>query len=496
MPFVSTRGAERVSAPEAIVRGIAPDGGLYVPLQLPKLTRQDFEALAESDYPSRAAYTLNAVLDGFSMEELLPMAQAAYARFDTPAVAPIHDLKDGRFVLELFHGPTLAFKDMALQFLPYLLTASTKKQGETKEIAILTATSGDTGKAALEGFRDVAGTSVTVFYPLGGVSAVQEKQMVTSEGKNVHVVSVRGNFDDAQTGVKKLFGDPDFRQKMAAMGKTLSSANSINLGRLAPQVAYYLSACAELLKRGKITWETGLNICVPTGNFGNILAAWYAKRMGAPIKKLICASNKNDVLTDFINTGVYDRRREFHKTISPSMDILISSNLERFLWELADGDSETVRGWMDLLKREGRYEISESQKETLKTAFFGGFADDAATRETIRALWESEQYLTDPHTGVAVRVSEDYRKETGDAAPLLIVSTASPYKFAADVAEAIGVEIVGDAFAAAAALEKKTGVKAPEAVLALKDMPALHTRACDKEAMGEAVLAGYGGQQA
>ena len=493
MPFVSTRGAEHVSAPEAIVRGIAPDGGLYVPLELPRLSRRDFDALAQMDYPARAAYTLNALLDGFTQEELLPMAKDAYARFDDPAVAPIRELRDGRYVLELFHGPTLAFKDMALQFLPRLLTASAKKQGETKEIAILTATSGDTGKAALEGFRDVAGTSVTVFYPLGGVSAVQEKQMVTSQGKNVHVVSVRGNFDDAQTGVKKLFGDPDFQKKMEEMGKTLSSANSINLGRLAPQVAYYLSACAELLRRGKITWDEGLNVCVPTGNFGNILAAWYAKRMGAPIKKLICASNKNDVLTDFINTGVYDRRREFHKTISPSMDILISSNLERFLWELAGGDPGAVRGWMDALRQNGVYEISEGQKETLRAAFYGGFADDAATRQTIRALWETEGYLTDPHTGVAMRVSQGYRAETKDSAPMLIVSTASPYKFAADVADAIQVKTEGDAFAAAAALEKKTGVKAPEAVLKLRDMPVLHTRVCEKDAMGEAVLAGYRG---
>ncbi|MBR6185640.1 MAG: threonine synthase [Clostridia bacterium] len=496
MPFVSTRGTEQISAPEAIVRGIAPDGGLYVPLKLPKLSREDFDALAQMDYPARAAYTLDAVLDGFTLEELLPMAKDAYARFDDPAVAPIRELKDGRSVLELFHGPTLAFKDMALQFLPRLLTASAFKRGESKEIAILTATSGDTGKAALEGFKDVKGTSVTVFYPLGGVSAVQEKQMVTSEGKNVHVIAVKGNFDDAQTGVKTLFGDPAFQRKMDALGKTLSSANSINLGRLAPQVAYYLSACAELLRRGKIAWETGLNVCVPTGNFGNILAAWYARRMGAPIKKLICASNRNDVLTDFINTGVYDRRREFHKTISPSMDILISSNLERFLWELAEGDPAAVRGWMDQLKRDGAYEISGRQKEMLKDAFYGGFADDAATRKTIRDIWETEQYLTDPHTGVAMRVAQDYRDKTGDQTPLLIVSTASPYKFAADVAEAIGAEVKGDAFAAAAALEKKTGVKAPAAVLALKDMPVLHTLVCDKERMGEAVLAGFDGQQA
>ena len=492
MPFISTRGAEMVSAPEAIVRGIAPDGGLYAPVSLPRLTKTDFEALAKMDYAARAAHTLALLLDGFTEEELLPMAKSAYSRFDDSAIAPVKELKDSRFVLELFHGPTLAFKDMALQFLPWLMTASARKQGETREIAILTATSGDTGKAALEGFQDVPGTSVTVFYPQGGVSAVQEKQMVTSQGKNVHVCAVRGNFDDAQTGVKTLFGDPDFSAKMNALGKTLSSANSINLGRLAPQVAYYLSACAVLLDEGKIDWETGVNVCVPTGNFGNILAGWYAKRMGAPIKKLICSSNRNDVLTDFIRTGVYDRVRPFHKTISPSMDILISSNLERFLLELAQGDTAQVNTWMGELKEKGRYEITDTQKALLNEAFYGGFADDEATKQTIARLWNDEHCLTDPHTGVAMDVAEQYRHETGDReTPLLIVSTASPYKFAADVAEAIEIKVEGDAFAAAQALENATGVKAPKAVLALKDMPVLHTRVCDKDKMGEAVLAGF-----
>ena len=491
MPFISTRGAEQVSAPEAIVRGIAPDGGLYAPVSLPRLTKEDFAALAGMDYASRAAHTLALLLDGFTEEELLPMARAAYSRFDCDKIAPVKALERNRYVLELFHGPTLAFKDMALQFLPWLMTASARKQGENREIAILTATSGDTGKAALEGFQDVPGTSVTVFYPQGGVSAVQEKQMVTSQGKNVHVCAVKGNFDDAQTGVKTLFGDPAFIEKMNALGKTLSSANSINLGRLAPQVAYYLSACAELLAQGNINWETGLNVCVPTGNFGNILAAWYAKRMGAPIKKLICASNRNDVLTDFIRTGIYDRVRPFHKTISPSMDILISSNLERFLLELAQGDTAQVNAWMKELKEQGRYEITDAQKAQLADAFFGGFADDEATKKEIAALWREEHYLTDPHTGVAMEVGEQYRRETGDETPMLIVSTASPYKFAADVAQALSVEVNGDAFAAAQALEAATQVKAPKAVLALKDMPVLHTRVCEKDKMGQAVLEGF-----
>ncbi len=496
MPFISTRGAEAVSAPQAIVRGIAADGGLYVPLSLPRLDRADFEAFARMDYPSRAARTLALTLDGFTEEELLPMAREAYARFDDPAIAPVKALGEGRFVLELFHGPTLAFKDMALQFLPRLLTASARKEGESREIAILTATSGDTGKAALEGFRDVPGTSVTVFYPQGGVSAVQEKQMVTSQGKNVHVAAVRGNFDDAQTGVKTLFGDPAFREQMNRRGKTLSSANSINLGRLAPQIAYYLSACAELLQSGAVDWEKGLNVCVPTGNFGNILAAWYARRMGAPIKKLICASNRNDVLTDFIRTGVYNRRRPFHKTISPSMDILISSNLERFLLELAQGDTAQVRGWMEQLKSEGRYKISEEQKELLSSVFYGGCAGDDRTSEAIARYWKEEKYLLDPHTAVAAAVAGDYRRGTGDDTPLLIVSTASPFKFAADVAQAIGVEVRGDAFDAGLALEQATNVKAPNAIIALKSMPVLHSRVCDKEKMGEAVLAEFDGPQA
>ncbi|MBE5783599.1 MAG: threonine synthase [Clostridiales bacterium] len=491
MPFVSTRGAEAISAPEAIVRGIAPDGGLYAPLSLPHLTKADFTRLASMDYAARAAWTLALLLDGFSEEELVPMAKAAYARFDDPEVAPVKELQGGRHVLELFHGPTMAFKDMALQMLPWLMTASAQKQGENREIAILTATSGDTGKAALEGFMDVPGTSVTVFYPLGGVSAVQEKQMVTSQGKNVHVVAVHGNFDDAQTGVKTLFGDPAFIEKMNAMGKTLSSANSINLGRLAPQVAYYLSACADLLARDEITWDEGLNVCVPTGNFGNILAAWYAKRMGAPIRKLICASNKNDVLSDFIRTGVYDRRRDFHKTISPSMDILISSNLERFLLELTDGNCARVRSWMHSLSEDGVYDIGEENLKKLQKIFYGGYADDQRTAATIRKAWEEEKYLLDPHTAVAACVAEDYRLDTGDQAPMLIVSTASPYKFASDVADALQVKVEGDAFEAAHALEAATGVKAPRQVAELKNMPVLHTRVCDKEKMGKAVLAGF-----
>lgn len=492
MLYRSTRGAETITAPAAIVRGIAPDGGLYVPLSLPHLERAEIEAFAAMDYPHRAAKTLSLLLEGLSYEELLPMAQAAYARFDDPAVAPVQTLGEKRFVLELFHGPTLAFKDMALQMLPWLLTASAKKCGEEREIAILTATSGDTGKAALEGFMDVPGTSVTVFYPLGGVSAVQERQMVTAPGRNVHVMAVKGNFDDAQTGVKRLFADTAFLRKMNAEGKTLSSANSINLGRLAPQVAYYLSACADLLKKGAIDWETGVNVCVPTGNFGNILAAWYAKRMGAPIARLICASNRNDVLTDFIRTGVYDRRRPFHKTVSPSMDILISSNLERFLFELAEGDREQVCAWMRALNDEGVYDIGDANRLKLRETFACGCADDEETAAAIRKTFRQDSYLADTHTAVGLSVADAYRTETGDGATLLIVSTASPYKFAGDVAKALGLIVPADAFGAAEVLEKETGVQAPAQVAALRSLPVLHTRVCEKDEMGDAVLAGYG----
>ena len=483
MPFISTRGAEAVSAPEAIVRGIAPDGGLYAPVSLPRLERADFELVSKMDYPARAAYTLSLLLDGFSREELLEMAKAAYARFDTPKVAPISELKDRTYVLELFHGPTLAFKDMALQFLPRLLTASAKKQGEQREIAILTATSGDTGKAALEGFQDVPGTSVTVFYPLGGVSAVQEKQMVTSRGKNVHVVAVKGNFDDAQTGVKTLFGAPEFIQKMNAQGKTLSSANSINLGRLAPQVAYYLSACADLLAQGKIDWETGLNVCVPTGNFGNILAAWYAKRMGLPVKKLICASNRNDVLTEFIRTGVYNKNRQFYTTVSPSMDILVSSNLERLLFELSGKDDVLVASYMDALFTKGIYTVTDAIKEAVSDEFACGCCSEEETKATIADVMKKYGYLIDTHTAVAAAVLEKYRNETGDMTPAVVVSTASPYKFSSAVLSALGQPTDMDGFEQIELLSSVTGTRAPAPLASLKGRPVRFEGSVEKEDM-------------
>ncbi len=486
MSYISTRGGGVVSAPEAILRGIAPDGGLYVPLSLPVLSSERLLALARGSYPECVAETLALLLDGYSYDELLPMARAAYAGFDDRRVVPLVPLAGDRQVLELYHGPTLAFKDMALQMLPHLMAAAARKRGETREIAILTATSGDTGKAALEAFRDAPGTSVTVFYPEHGVGVLQEMQMKTSPGRNVRVFAVRGNFDDAQTGVKRLFGDKAFNDQMNASGRVLSSANSINLGRLAPQVAYYLYACAHMLLCGAANAETGIAVAVPTGNFGNILAAWYARRMGAPIRKLICASNRNHVLTDFIRTGVYDRNRDFHRTLSPSMDILIASNLERFLYEIAGG-APTLNEWMDGLKTSGRYDIGQDRRERLQSVFYGGYADDERTADTIRETFDRENYLLDPHTAVAAAVAEDYRRETGDARPLLIAATASPFKFAPDVARALGAE-TGDPFMAADALSCLTGRPCPPALAELQALPVLHRSVCDQADMGRAAL--------
>ena len=484
MQYVSTRGASAVTAAEAIVRGIAPDGGLYVPMSLPRFSMEEVRALSALSYPERAARVLAALLPDFSFDELLTMAKEAYARFEDGSPAPLRPLKNGVYVLELFHGPTMAFKDMALQMLPRLMRAAALKTGEKREIAILTATSGDTGKAALEGFADAEGTSVTVFYPLGGVSRIQERQMVTSRGRNTHVIAVRGNFDDAQTGVKKLFRDLDFIEAMGREGRVLSSANSINLGRLAPQVAYYFSACADLIAKSLIDEDHLLDVCVPTGNFGNILACWYAKRMGAPIGRLICASNANDVLTEFLTTGVYDRRREFKKTISPSMDILISSNLERLLWEI--GGTDKVCLWMRKLTEEGVFRLTEEELAILQAQFLCGCCDDDGTRKEIRTVWQEDGYVMDPHTAVASSV---LRATAGRSAASLLVSTASPFKFGPDVCEALGIACNdGDAFAAAELLKEKCGLTIPAPLSELKGLPVRHDRVCDKENMGEAVL--------
>jgi len=491
MSFFSTRGESCVTASQAILRGIAPDGGLYVPAMFQAVQPERLTSLMEMSYEQRAVAVLKRFLEDFSLKEIEDSVRAAYSRerFTAPEVAPVRQLDSATWSLELFHGPTLAFKDMALQLLPHLLKLSAEKNGEDREICILVATSGDTGKAALEGFRDVPGTSCTVFYPLDGVSDVQRLQMVTTGGNNTHVIAVRGNFDDAQTGVKELFGSESFREEMAAKGRTLSSANSINLGRLVPQVVYYFSAYAELLKTNAISAGEPVNFCVPTGNFGDILAGYYARCMGLPVNKLICASNRNNVLTDFFNTGIYSTHRTFFKTISPSMDILVSSNLERLLYEAADRDGTLIRTWMTQLKESGSYSVGEQRRDWLLDTFWGDCADNKDTLGEIRKRWEQDHYLMDPHTAVAGHVLREYRRKTGDDTPSVIVSTASPYKFAADVLSALtGGNAGGDPFSASEEIQKLTGIPMPEQVRKLRELQVRHTAECDKDKMGQAVL--------
>ncbi len=496
MSFFSTRGGTVVTASQAILRGLAPDGGLYVPTIFPTVTLQQISHMSDMPYEQRAAVILERYLEDYSMKEITGAVQAAYSRerFDDPAVAPVRKLDASTWVMELFHGPTLAFKDMALQLLPHLTRLAAEKNGETKEVSILVATSGDTGKAALEGFRDVAGTSCTVFYPLEGVSDIQKLQMVTTGGNNTHVIAVRGNFDDAQTGVKELFASEAFIRAMAEKGKVLSSANSINFGRLAPQIVYYFSAYADLISQGAIRPGEAVNFCVPTGNFGNILAGFYARNMGLPVNRLICASNRNKVLTDFFHDGRYSVLRTFFKTISPSMDILVSSNLERLLYEAADRDGELVTTWMNQLKVSGSYSVGEQRREWLADVFWGECADNKDTLIEIRKRFLEDHYLMDPHTAVGGHVLRQYRLATNDPTPTVLLSTASPYKFAADVLRGIaGMDAAEgkDAFACSEELEKLTGVPMPAQVRALKDLPVRHTAVCDRDAMGPAVLKAF-----
>lgn len=442
MDYISTRGGDaRFSAAMAIKQGIAPDGGLLVPAEIPSLSMEEIEAMANMDYQARALQILSLYLTDYTRSELREYLAEAYGedRF-APEPAPLVQLNkynDSEYILELWHGPTAAFKDIALQLLPHLMTAAIRKTGEKARVCILTATSGDTGKAALEGFRDVDGTSVIVFYPSQGVSEAQRLQMVTQEGANCHVIAVEGSFDDAQNGVKAIFNDQELAEQLYSQGVLLSSANSINWGRLVPQIVYYFSAYADLLKRQKITAGEKINLVVPTGNFGNILAGWYARRMGLPINKLICASNKNKVLSDFIRNGHYDRRREFFKTNSPSMDILISSNLERLLFELANHDSKRLSNWMEELTASGHYQIDPSTLRSLQEVFVGGFADEAGTLKTIREIYDRCDHLIDTHTAVGFNVYGRYAARSGDETKTVFVSTASPFKFSGSVSDAI-----------------------------------------------------------
>lgn len=460
MKYQSTRGSRNTkTAAQAVIQGIAEDRGLYVPEQIPAFPGK-IEDMVGKPYKEVAFKIIKAFFDDYTDEEMQHCVDGAYdSKFEAEDVVPVVEA-GGAYFLELYHGRTAAFKDMALSILPYLLTTAMKKENEDKKICILTATSGDTGKAALEGFADVPGTEIIVFFPNQGVSEVQERQMITQEGDNTHVFAIKGNFDDAQTGVKKIFNDSDFAEKLAGMGCKLSSANSINIGRLVPQVAYYVYGYAKLIERGVIKAGDKVNIVVPTGNFGNILAAYYAGQMGIPVNRFICASNKNRVLTDFFENSEYDINRDFYLTNSPSMDILISSNLERLLYHLSGNDGDEIKSLMDALENEKHYKVSDKIREGMKD-FCGGSATVEETNETIGQMYDEHRYLMDTHTAVAYKVYKDYVEKTGDETPTLIASTASAYKFAESVAQAIGLAKEDNGFEYVKAVEAATGVKVP-----------------------------------
>jgi threonine synthase len=485
MLYRSTRGnCANVSSAEAIKRGLAADGGLFVPEKVVTFDNEQILEMSEMTYQERALNILEGYLDDYTLSELKDCVSQAYTaqKFESESIAPLYKLYDSVNVLELWHGPTSAFKDMALQILPHFLVKALQKTGEKEEIVILVATSGDTGKAALEGFKDVKGTKIIVFFPSQGVSEVQRMQMVTQEGGNVYSIAVNGNFDDAQNGVKRIFGDEDISTLMQENGYKFSSANSINWGRLVPQIVYYFSAYADMLKNKEINIGEKINFVVPTGNFGNILAAYYAMQMGLPINKLICASNDNNVLTDFINSGVYDRNREFKKTLSPSMDILISSNLERLLYLVTDGDSEMIRNWMSKLRNEGLYEIDQDVKKKIQKIFWAGYSNDNDTLKTIESVYQETGYVLDTHTAVAVDVYDKYVISTSDVTKAVIVSTASPFKFNQSVVRAIaGEEAVANKseFELLSVLSEKSGLKIPEPLKELETKPILHKVLCE-----------------
>ena len=485
--YKSTRNSnEKMNASEAILKGLSDDGGLYVPDNIPELD-VDLNELAKMDYRQVAFEVMSRMLTDFTPEELMHCIDSAYdKKFDTPLIAPLVK-KAGANYLELFHGSTIAFKDMALSILPYLLVTSAKKNNVTNEIVILTATSGDTGKAALAGFADVPGTKIIVFYPKNGVSPIQEKQMVTQKGANTSVVGIIGNFDDAQTGVKNMFNDKTLAADMNAKGYQFSSANSINIGRLVPQMVYYVYAYTRLVANGDIKAGDKINVVVPTGNFGNILAAYYAKEMGLPIAKFICASNENKVLYDFFETGVYDKNREFILTTSPSMDILISSNLERLIYRIAGDDSDKNTELMKALGSNGKYEITPDMKAKL-SEFYGNYASEEETAATIKRVYESDGYIMDTHTAVAATVYEKYKTATKDETPTVIASTASPYKFTRSVMEAIDPAYAKQSdFELVDELNKLSGVKIPQAIEDIRSAKVLHDTVCDKSEMESVV---------
>ncbi len=486
--YKSTRGGvENITAAEAILKGIADDGGLFVPEYIPEM---DFslDEMKEMEYRELAYNIMKQYFGDFSKEDLQSCIDGAYdSKFDTPIIAPIHTAGDLKF-LELFHGPTLAFKDMALSILPYLMMTAAKNSKLDKEVVILTATSGDTGKAALEGFANIKGTKIIVFFPQEGVSEIQKRQMVTQEGENTCVIGIKGNFDDAQTGVKNIFADLDFKDELDQNGYVFSSANSINIGRLVPQIVYYFHAYSQLMKDGSIQVGDAMNVVVPTGNFGNILAAYYAKQMGLPIGNLICASNNNKVLYDFLKDGRYDRNRDFHITMSPSMDILISSNLERLLYIVSNDDSDETTELMKQLQTEGKYKINNEMKENLSD-FYGGYTDDTETQKVIKEVYESTGYLMDTHTAVAYAVYKNYKEETDDHTTSIIVSTASPYKFPSSVMDALDPEIYKgiDEFTLVDKMNKLIGGEIPEGINGLENRKIGHNIVCEKTEMPKVI---------
>ena len=483
MQFTTTRGEGLpVSAARAICLGLAGDGGLFVPEQFPAVELE--QALAQPDYPALAAFILEKFLTDYDPSFLRQTVNQVYGAAFGEGTAPLREAGDGMYSLELWHGPTCAFKDFALQLMPRLLVEAKRMLGDATTTAILVATSGDTGKAALAGYCDVPGVTITVFYPSHGTSEIQRLQMTTQQGANVAVYAVKGNFDDAQTGVKRVFGDADVARQLAARGVQLSSANSINWGRLVPQIVYYFHAYSQLVRTGALKAEEKADFCVPTGNFGDILAGWYAKQMGLPVGKLICASNKNDVLTEFFATGVYNARRPFYRTTSPSMDILVSSNLERLLYHMAGAGR--VKGWMEQLAREGTYRVDAAVMERIRADFGAACADDAAAAEEIRALFEQQGYLCDPHTAVAFSAARRNRSE----APMVVLSTASPFKFPKDVLAALGQPLPEDEFDAMADLARYTGQTAPRALAGLRSLPERFDRTIGPDALRDVVLQG------
>ena len=496
MMYISTRGYDKkFTSAEAIKQGIAPDGGLFVPEEIPQLSKSEIMAMTEMTYPEISATVLAKYLTDFTYDELLDYTTQAYSeeKFgEKPApLIQLNKYNPREYILELWHGPTAAFKDMALQLLPHLMTASARKTGENRKICILTATSGDTGKAALEGFKDLPGTEVIVFYPSEGVSEAQKRQMITTEGNNVHVVAVNGCFDDAQSGVKAIFGDPEVAKILDEQGCVLSSANSINWGRLVPQIAYYVASYVELLKYEEFNFGEKMNVVVPTGNFGNILAAWFAKKMGIPVRKLICASNKNKVLSDFFRSGTYDRNREFYKTNSPSMDILISSNLERLLFEVTDKDAKKTAQWMEDLKTKGVYSVDPDTLKALQMTFVGGFADEAGISKTIRDVYDRCDHVVDTHTAVGFNIYNRYYQRSGDETKTVFVSTASPFKFAPSVMDALNGsgysngrsdEVISNE------LSEESGLPIPYGLKDINKKPVLHNLIIEKEDMRATVL--------